>query len=67
MNMEKLKEQILKRKMTQKEIAKSLGMSESTFRRKAKNDEFGIIDANIMIEILHIDNPEDIFFDKQLT
>ena len=64
MNMEKLKEQILKRKMTQKEIAKSLGMSESTFRRKAKNDEFGIIDANIMIEILHIDNPEDIFFDK---
>lgn len=62
--MEKLKEQILKRKMTQKEIAKSLGMSESTFRRKAKNDEFGIIDANIMIEILHIDNPEDIFFDK---
>ena len=54
--------QMIKNKITQKELAKRLGMSEGTFRRKLKNDEFGLLDANIMIDVLHIENPEDVFF-----
>lgn len=62
MNVNKLKAQMTKNKVTQKELAKKLGMSEWTFRRKLKNDEFGLLDANIMIDVLHIENPEDVFF-----
>ncbi len=62
MNAKKLKEELAKHKITQKEMAKSLGMSESTFRRKVRNDKFGLLDANRMIKLLHIDKPEDIFF-----
>lgn len=62
MDVNKLKMQMIKNKITQKELAKRLGMSEGTFRRKLKNDEFGLLDANIMIDVLHIENPEDVFF-----
>ena len=62
MNAKKLKEELAKHKITQKEMANSLGMSESTFRRKVRNDKFGLLDANRMIKLLHIDKPEDIFF-----
>lgn len=62
MNVKMLKEEMAKNSITQRKLAKLLGMSESTFRRKMKNNKFGLLDANIMIDVLNIECPGDIFF-----
>ncbi len=64
MDVNKLKIRMKNSNISPKELASALGMSESTFKRKLKNNGFGLLDANIMIKLLHIENPEDIFFNS---
>ncbi len=62
MNVKALKAEIVKSGYTQAEVAKLIGISETTMSRRMKNKDFGIEEANKLIELLKIQNPQDIFF-----
>ena len=64
MNRNALKAKIVENGMTQKSLAERIGMSSASFWRKMKNGNFGLQEANAMIEVLHIENPGEIFFGK---
>lgn len=61
-NQNLLRAEIVRNGMTQKELAKRLGMSETTFIRKMKKGVFGTDEASKMINELGIENPTRIFF-----
>lgn len=67
LNENALKAEIVRNGMTQKELAKYLNMSESTFIRKMKNNTFGTEEAEKMIDRLNIADPVSIFFAKAVT
>lgn len=60
-----LKGIIVKRKKTQKDIAKILNISPKTFYAKMAKGVFGSDEIEIMIDELQIENPIDIFFAKK--
>ncbi len=64
MNIRLLKEQIVKNGLTQEDIAKELGISETVFNKRLKRGEFGSEDAQQLIRLLEIDDPVPIFFNK---
>ena len=47
---------------TQEQLAKALGIAESTLIRKVKNDAITMDEANKIIGILKIDDPSSVFF-----
>lgn len=47
---------------TNKAMAKCLGMSPKTFGLKLKKGVFGSDEIEVMIKLLDIENPADIFF-----
>jgi transcriptional regulator with XRE-family HTH domain len=53
--------------MTQKQVAKEIGMAEKTFSIKMNNGKFGLDEADRMIEILKIDKPNDYFFTNDVA
>lgn len=61
MKKNKLAAIIVENGLTQKKVAKELGMSEKTFYRKMKNEVFGTDEVVKMIELLNISDPADIF------
>ena len=48
--------------MTQQDLAKELGIAESTLISRVKKGTLTVSDANKMIVLLGIDNPAEIFF-----
>ena len=58
---------IAKNNKSQSDVAKMLNMSPKTFYLKMQKGIFGSDEIQIMIEELHIDNPMDIFFAKEVT
>lgn len=56
---------IIKNGYTQKDIAKLLNMTPKTFYSKMKKGVFGTDEVMKMIDILHIDNPCDIFLSNK--
>ena len=62
---EKLREIIAQRGMSQRKVAKHLGMAEKTFYSKMKNGVFGTDEVDKMIDLLEIDHPWEIFFAKK--
>lgn len=67
MNEGKFKLLIKSRGLTARSVSEKLGMSTSSFYRKLKNNSFGLVEVELMIRLLKIDKPEEIFFDKELT
>lgn len=67
LNENALKAEIVRNGLTQKEVAKYLQMSESTFIRKMKNNTFGTDEAQKMIDRLNIADPVRVFFAKDVT
>lgn len=65
MNVAKLRGIISERGMSQREVAKAIGISEKTFYTKMKNGKFGTDEAEKMIDLLRIENPADIFLRSQ--
>ncbi len=65
MDIDSLKMAMKKSGYTQAEVAKAIGMSVATFRKKLKNETLGLIDAEILSELLALDNPGKIFFDEK--
>ncbi len=65
MNTAKLKGIIAEQGLSQREVAKAIGMTEKTFYTKMKKGVFGTDEAIAMVELLKIHNPADIFLCKQ--
>lgn len=64
----RLKAQMVLRGMTTKELAAKLNIDESTFYRKLKNNgQFTREELAIMIKVLNIENPSEIFFINELA
>ena len=61
-NVNLLKSDMVKAGYTQKELAKSLGISEQTLTRKLKKRVFGTDEAAKIVELLSIDDPKAVFF-----
>lgn len=61
MNAARLKGIIAENGLSQRDVAKAIGMSEKTFYTKMKNGKFGIDEAEAMIQLLKIENPAPIF------
>lgn len=60
-----LRAEIARNGLTQKDVAKSIGISANTFSKKMSDGSFGLAEANIMIDLLGIKNPEAIFFGSE--
>ena len=57
----KLRGIIAERGMSQRQVAKCLGMTEKTFYSKMQKGDFGTDEAEKMVELLSIKNPSEIF------
>ncbi len=51
--------------MTVQELAGRLGMSVEEFERKISSGQFGLLDAEAVIQVLNLKNPESIFFPEK--
>ena len=58
----KLKGKIAEKGFSQADVAKKIGITPKTFYEKMKIGVFGSDEIEIMIKILSIDNPLEIFF-----
>lgn len=61
MNVNALKAEFKRNGLTQAEVAKKIGISETTMSRRMKMQDFGLDEAERLIKLLHIQNPGDIF------
>lgn len=66
-NTAELRGVIAKNGKTQTDVAKMLNINPKTFYAKMSKGVFGSDEIQIMIDELHIDNPVDIFFAKEVT
>lgn len=64
---DELKGLISKMGMSQRQVAKQLGITEKTFYLKMKRGVFGSDEIEAMIDILEIEDPISIFFAKHVT
>lgn len=67
MDSNKLRGIIAERGLSQRKVAEQLGMTERTFYSKMKKGVFGTDEAQQMVDLLHIENPADIFFERRVT
>lgn len=56
---------IAKNGLSQSELAKIIGITPKTFYDKMQKGIFGSDEIQIMIDVLHIENPAEIFFAKE--
>lgn len=61
-NTDNLKAEIVRNRMTQKDIARLIGVTPKTFYDKMSKGVFGSDEIEIMIKELHIQDPMSIFF-----
>lgn len=66
-NAKLIRAKIVERGMTQKQLAREIGMSEKTFSVKMNTGKFGLDEADKMIRILQIDEPEKYFFTNEVA
>ena len=57
-----IRAKIVEKGMTQEQVAKEMGISAKTFSQKMKSGRFGLHEAEKMIEILKIEDPDKYFF-----
>ena len=62
-----LKKHMAKKDYTQETLAKAIGICSATFYRKVKNNSFTLAEAEEMIKLLDIKDPNAIFFDNEVT
>lgn len=62
---DKLRGIIAERGMSQRQVAKLLGMNEKTFYSKMQKGVFGTDEVEQMVELLSIPNPADIFLARK--
>jgi len=62
---DKLRGKIAENGYSQMDVAKRIGITPKTFYEKMKNGVFGSDEIQIMIEMLHIEDPVAIFFAEE--
>lgn len=62
---DKLRGIIYERGLSQRQVAKAIGMSEKTFYTKMKQGVFGTDEAEKMVKLLSIKNPGEIFLARK--
>ena len=65
MNAARLRGIIAENGLSQREVAKAIGLSEKTFYAKMKKGVFGTDEAEAMIRLLNIKNPAVIFLQSE--
>jgi transcriptional regulator with XRE-family HTH domain len=60
-----IRAKIVENGMKQAEVAAAMGISSKTFSLKMSSGKFGLDEAEKMIRILKIENPERYFFAKE--
>lgn len=60
-----LKGLIAKNGLSQSDMATKIGITPKTFYEKMKNGVFGSDEMQVMIDVLHIEDPAAIFFAKE--
>lgn len=53
--------------MTQKEMAQKIGITQKTFREKMNKNVFKSNEIEVMISVLNIENPSEIFFAEDVA
>ena len=62
------KAQMVLKHLSGKDLAKALGIDESTLYRKLRNDgNFTRREINTLIQVMDIEDPSDIFFAEELA
>lgn len=67
LNRNMLRGKIVEKGMTEKQVAKEIGMSSKTFSLKMKSGKFGLDEADKIIALLEIEKPEQIFFSQTVA
>lgn len=62
-----IRAKIVEHGLTQQQVAEMIGMSKKTFSLKMKNGKFGLDEAQKMVDLLQIDQPEKYFFGMKVT
>jgi len=65
MNVNALKAEVVKNGYTMAQVAKLIGISETTMSRRLKKQDFGLDEAERLIDVLHIQNPGEIFLPQK--
>lgn len=66
-NADKLRGLIVEKGYSQRRVAQAIGMTEKTFYNKMHTGTFGLDEAERMISLLDIKNPQEIFFGQKVT
>lgn len=66
-DVEKLKDIIFRERLSQRQVAQYLGMSDKTFYNRMKKGVFNSDEMYAMVELLHIDDPKSVFFAKKVS
>ena len=66
-NANKIRARIVELGMTQEQVAAKIGMSKKTFSLKMKSGKFGLDEADRMIDVLKIEQPEKYFFSNEVA
>ena len=66
-NTKELKACMVRKELTQKEVAEKLNMSEKTFYLRMKKGVFGSDEIEKLVELLEIDDPMSVFFTPIVT
>lgn len=61
-----LRAAILRKGLTQSKVAKAIGISDKTFSDRMKKKVFGSDEIEKMIDLLEIENPMFVFFNRQV-
>lgn len=64
-DVQKLRGAIVGAGLTGEEVARLIGITPKTFYQRMKKRVFGSDEIEVMIEVLHIEDPMSIFFAKE--
>lgn len=62
-----LKKHMAEKNYTQETLSRAIGICSATFYRKVKNNSFTLAEAERMIKLLDIKNPNAVFFGIEVT
>lgn len=67
LNKRALKAEMVRHGYNNATLSKELGITERTFSTRLKTGDFGSKEIEVMIDVLHLENPMSIFFANQVT
>lgn len=67
LNVQMLKAEMVRNGYTQTTLSKALGIAPRTFTNRLKTGDFGCKEMEIMIKLLHLEDPISIFFATKVT